>query len=210
MEYGLKIIKLLEALSEAPDDTLDFISAFLRSGYGASFKKLQYELEQGTTSNNNTKREAIRINKRRLSHVIYNLKKDGIIETQQSPSYIKNTIITLTHKGLLFLKKRKKEHEIKQAKGFIKKSNKTKIPHTIIISFDIPEKLNIKRKHLRAILYAMGFAPIQKSVWVGTGAVTKEFIHYLNDEHIMDGVDIFIVTKQGTLRHHYKNKEYTS
>ncbi len=75
-----------------------------------------------------------------------------------------------------------------------------------IISYDIPESLRRERDRLREVLALLGFEPVQKSVWFASKKVTILFLQHLKDHKIIDHVQIFEVTKTGSLRER-KNKK---
>lgn len=68
-----------------------------------------------------------------------------------------------------------------------------------IVAFDIPEKERRKRDWLRMCLAEMDFEKLQKSVWVGKGAVDENFIHALRERDLSSSVHIFAVTQRGTI-----------
>ena len=69
-----------------------------------------------------------------------------------------------------------------------------------IIIFDIPEEERQKRDWLRSVLKNLKFSMLQKSVWVGKGKLPKEFINDLSKYKIISYVDIFAISKYGSLR----------
>ncbi len=69
-----------------------------------------------------------------------------------------------------------------------------------IVSFDISEKERRKRDWIRRCLVEMDFEPLQKSVWVAHGGVSEDFMHALRERKLLDAVQIFGVTRQGTVK----------
>ncbi|MBU2101691.1 CRISPR-associated endonuclease Cas2, partial [Patescibacteria group bacterium] len=69
-----------------------------------------------------------------------------------------------------------------------------------IIAFDIPEDKRNKRAWLRSALKNMGFKMIQQSMWAGKRNISRQFLDDLNRMEIIQYVDIFTVTKSGSLR----------
>ncbi len=69
-----------------------------------------------------------------------------------------------------------------------------------IIVFDIPEKLAVWRKWIRSVLKNLGFTMIQKSVWLGKNILPEEFIKDLRKNELIKFVEIFAITKSGTLK----------
>jgi DNA-binding PadR family transcriptional regulator len=70
----------------------------------------------------------------------------------------------------------------------------------LIVSFDIPEGERKKRAWIRRALENLGLKKVHKSVWIGKSALPQEFIHDLREMHLVQYVEIFGVTKAGTLR----------
>lgn len=69
-----------------------------------------------------------------------------------------------------------------------------------IISFDVPERERHKRVWLRAVLKALGFRYLQKSVWISDRLIPEDFLEDLRERRMLSYVHIFSVTKSGTLR----------
>ena len=88
----------------------------------------------------------------------------------------------------------KKYHVYEQFKA----SNSKKRPNTII-TFDVPELQRKKRDYLRLELIALGYVPIQKSVWIGHSPLPKEFLDYVKDLRLARHLQIFTVKDYGTL-----------
>lgn len=71
---------------------------------------------------------------------------------------------------------------------------------TRIVCFDIPERDRAKRRWLRGELIALGYQALQKSVWIGTKPLPKDFIESLDDLDLRGRVHIFMVASEGTLK----------
>ncbi|MBI2635441.1 MAG: CRISPR-associated endonuclease Cas2, partial [Parcubacteria group bacterium] len=69
-----------------------------------------------------------------------------------------------------------------------------------VVIFDIPEKQKHKREWLRGQLQDLGFKMIQKSVWMGKRKFPKEFLEDIRDLKLLAYVEIFSVTKTGSMR----------
>lgn len=69
-----------------------------------------------------------------------------------------------------------------------------------VISYDIPERERRKRDWIRMCLMEMDCEKIQKSVWVGRGALDENFMHALRARDLLGRVHIFMVTKYGTIK----------
>lgn len=70
---------------------------------------------------------------------------------------------------------------------------------SVLVIFDIPEKISPKREWIREELKRMGFEMIQKSVWKGNVVIPKEFLKNIYNLKLEEYVHIFEVTKHGTL-----------
>ena len=70
---------------------------------------------------------------------------------------------------------------------------------SVLVIFDIPEKISPKREWIREELKKMGFEMIQKSVWKGNVVIPKEFLKDIYNLKLKEYVHIFEVTKHGTL-----------
>ncbi len=71
----------------------------------------------------------------------------------------------------------------------------------VIISFDIPEREKAKRRWLREALKSLSFSFLQKSVWIGTKGVPRDFMDALRERRLLPYVHIVGVRKSGTLEH---------
>ena len=71
----------------------------------------------------------------------------------------------------------------------------------MIFAFDVPEKEKRKRGWLRTVLRRLDFTMIQKSVWVGKSKIPQEFLEDIYRFKMVDFVEIFEVSKTGSLRH---------
>ena len=68
-----------------------------------------------------------------------------------------------------------------------------------VVIFDVPERERHKRAWLRAALLAMEFSFCQQSVWIGKRKIPKKFLEDLRDREMVSYVQIFEVTKEGSL-----------
>ncbi|MEK9168262.1 MAG: CRISPR-associated endonuclease Cas2 [Patescibacteria group bacterium] len=190
-------IKILEVIGDFAGTATDFFDVVLSSGYGASYGKLQYEISKrqnqriGKSMERNLKRQA----KQRYYNMVYYLKKDGLIGEEQKNN---KRFFILTKKG-------------KEKLTYLKEQNKRRLPETVylkeennkfvIVVFDIPELEKRKREWLRAVLVNLGFKMIQKSVWMGKVKIPKEFLEDLFKMKLVDFVEIFEISKTGSLEH---------
>lgn len=187
---------LLEKIKDAALNSSDLLGAFLTAGYGASYKKLTYDFVKRQSERGKRElQEEIRQNYYKL---IYKLKKEGLIEAD-----LKNNqkIWNITSKGkkkLSALKDRKKNELSKNF--YFKEASKETNGKFIIVAFDIPEKDKRKRNWLREVLKRLGLKMIQKSLWMGKIKLPKLFLDDLKKLNLVDFVEIFEISKTGTLK----------
>lgn len=194
-------LRVLEVAKEMSLDLSDLFAVLLSSGYGASYSKLQYGLEKRryqrykSVSKDSPERRL----KDQYYTLIYKLKKDDLIRLN-----VRNgkKIVALTKKGegkLGLLRLRKKN--ALPSPRYSESSFRGEGNKFTIISFDIPEKERRKRAWLRSVLGNLGFKMIQKSVWLGKVKIPKDFLEDLLKLKLIDFVEIFEITKTGSLKH---------
>lgn len=103
------------------------------------------------------------------------LKKQGMIERN-------DFWWCITEKGRNYLQKRLVKNLPMHSK--LDKSITLK-RRSMIVIFDIPEKLHRKRDWLRYELTQLGFVMLQKSVWFGSAPLPKIFLKNINDLGIL-------------------------
>ena len=189
-------LKILEIIRDILTNTADVLGAFLDSGYGASRGKIEHELSKRQTAGTEKSidREFQRQARQKYYNLIYKLKKGGLIKEK-----------TRGNKKFLFLTKKGKQEIF-----LLKERNKNKLPDVsyqkekgnkfIIIVFDVPEKEKRKREWLRAALKNLEFEIIQKSIWIGKNKIPQEFLRDLSKLNLIDFVEIFEITKGGSLK----------
>ena len=186
-------IKILEAVADTAEGIGDFIDVFLSAGYGASMGKFNYELSKRERNKENAalRRRMLQ----RYYSLLRHLEEQGLIERKKKSD---NILIRITREGrkkLFALKKSKKENipvrEYDVAGNALKK--------LIIIAFDIPEHSKRKREWLRRTLRGLHMRMIQKSVWAGKITLPKEFLSDLKDHNLLDYIEIFEISKTGSL-----------
>jgi len=195
---GETTLKILETVGDLGMAISDVFGAILNSGYGASYNKLNYEI-----SKRQSERSARRFNaeeKRRarakFNSIIYKLKRDNLI-IKDSKANGNNPILKLTLKG----KSRLNLLKIRKTDALPALSyEKFTTDKFIIIIFDIPEKIRRKRNWLRSALRNLELKMIQKSVWVGKIKLPKTFLEDLKRLELIDFVEIFEITKTGSLK----------
>ncbi|MDP2650866.1 MAG: CRISPR-associated endonuclease Cas2 [bacterium] len=179
--------KILEVLIDGAATSLYLFAAIVASPYGASQKQMErkfWELQERGGSRNRPKDFSKQRNN--FYSLLSQLKKDELIESKNRKW------------GITFLGKEKHKTILK---GFPPgQYEKEKDSNLKIFIFDIPEKEKYKRKWLRGRLSELGFKMLQKSVWAGRVKVPKEFIEDLRDLKLLQYIEIFAVTKSGSLR----------
>ena len=132
----------------------------------------------------------------RFYSMFHRLKKDGLIEEN-----IKNdkSFFQITSKGRQRLK-RLKERQADALPGNSYKTCDLKKSKFTIIVFDIPESERKKRAWLRSALKNLNFKMIQQSVWIGKVRIPEEFLSDLRNMHLTEYVEIFEISKTGSLQ----------
>jgi len=188
-ENKLKILEFLDNSAESIGDLLFFFSL----PYGTSFSRAEYLLRK-----EKDRREKLKISdeeRRNFYTLVSRLKKDNLIEKNKSKNEI---FIKLTTKGKDILKilQAKKQGDLPNKKYEVQKETTFKI-----VTFDIPEKQRKKRRWLRDSLRELEFEMLQKSVWIGKTKLPEEFISDLNRAKILSYIEIFEITKSGSVKH---------
>jgi hypothetical protein len=184
---GEIIYKIMDSLGDTMLDQVDFVSAFLKAGYGASGGKINYEFNkiQDKKISRQLKKEKIL----KFKNYLAKLKSSGLILENESEQ------IYLSEKG------KKKLNKFKNSPLSNKEDyKKKKGERVVVISYDIPIAFNRERNILRDILRMSGFNLIHKSVWVGKVLLPKRFVGDLSKLGILDYVEILEVTRNVTLK----------
>lgn len=193
MRYNSSL-KLLEAIEDGICFPADLFEAMIRSGYGASERKIArvvYAI-QAERGEKRRVREEYKERKRRYDSLIYKLKRDGLITEENSEE---GKSYQLTEKGI------QKLEILKSKDGFPSTDyKKEKSDKVIIAMFDIPEVWTRKRTWLRMVLGKLDFKMAQKSVWIGKTKIPKELITDLSRLELENYVEIFEVGKTGSLK----------
>ena len=171
---------------------------FLSSGYGASYGKLQYELskKQREREKKSFEREIQKETKQKYYNLIYKLKTGGLIEEKKKDN---KKLFILTEKGKkkLFSLKEKGKKKLPDISYYQFKEDSNKF---VIVIFDIPELERKKRGWVRLALNNLGLKMIQKSVWIGKVKIPKEFLDDLFKLRLIDYIEIFEISKAGSLK----------
>jgi DNA-binding transcriptional regulator PaaX len=143
-------------------------------GYSELYKKL-YSV---------AKRDGNKLNKDSLSSTLSRMKAKGLLKRNEDAW-------TITPEGKELLVDPKSSIK----RFFPSKRNRSgKVPSSLIVIFDIPEKKRRYRDWLRSELVGFGFEQIQKSVWFGP-PLPEEFIRYIEMEGLIKCIRFFKATE---------------
>lgn len=185
-------MSILEVLKDAAVGSLDLFEAFLAAGYGASPRRVGYELSK--IEEKRLSREQRARLRQKYCNLISQLKRDGLIQVKENS---RSKIFALTPRGKKKMKelRLKIEREAPRPDGYQKeKGNLT------IVAFDVPEKHKTKRNWIREVLKNLDFKMIQKSVWFGRVKIPRQFIDDLGRFDMIDFVEVFEISKAGSLK----------
>jgi len=190
MKRGDILTKILETLENGIMGQIDFIDAMLASGYGASMNKLDYEYVKRHETYENKKLELknLKEKKLRLQKFLYKLKQDGLIKEVGK----NDKKLAISQKGKVKLKELKNKISRDEYKSEVQ-------DESIIISFDIPEHLRKKRGWLRDVIKNLGFKMVHQSVWISKIKIPRQLIVDLERIGILEYVEIFEISKTGSL-----------
>lgn len=187
-EKRLKILEFIENTAQFIEDVFFIFSL----PYGTSYSRMEFlrAKRQGIAARAKTDTKT----QRRFNDFIYKLRRDGFIVEQRKE---KMKILSLTSNGQELLEKLrlKKVDDLPKIKYKSEKDDSIKI-----IIFDIPERERRKRDWLRWALINLKFNMLQKSVWVGKSKIPEELIADLDKFKMLPYVEIFSITKTGSLR----------
>lgn len=190
-----KIIeRTLEVLQEKAEITADLIDIVLagKTGY---MREARRSFLYGPRK---FKHDWAELYKKRQSFysLLTQLKRDGLITKKKAGS---STFWHITRKGVNNFARRKQDHLREKESLPRKKYFKNPRKELVIVSFDVPEKTRGKRDWLRSNLVSLGFEKLQKSVWIGTHGVPREFINDLRTINLLSCVHILSVGRRGTI-----------
>lgn len=188
--------KFLEFVEDAVFTAAD-LAAIFTAPYGSSFGRIEKrlrEFQKGRTSVVAHWREEV-IKAQAFRDLIGRLKRDGLIKKE---SIGKNKIPRLTTKGQKKLETLRVEINRRIPDGqYVHEHGET----LKIVVFDIPERERWKRDWVRVVLRRLEFRMLQRSVWIGKTKVPRDFINDLKRLNLLSFVEIFAITKTGSLRH---------
>ena len=196
MKKGEILLNVLEILEDRAVDSFDLLMAFLNAGHNVTSKNIDYQYSKikSERSKKDFLKQLTPQSKKRYYTFVYKLKKDRLIEEKTKED---KKLFSLTSLGKNKLKILQAQIKSKISSTNYKKEVSDKL--TIFI-FDIPEKEKRKRDWLRSVLKNLGFQMIQKSVWLGRVKIPKQFLEDLNNLQIINYVEIFEITKTGSLK----------
>lgn len=184
------MLKALECIAEVAMSAVDFSTAFLDAGYGASVSRLDYLMQKNSNARMPGPEKALDGRHRQL---LYRLRRDGLVR-EATKKGIKQYF--LTAKGF----KRKANLAAQLSETLIEREySVVAVNDFIIVSFDISERERRKRNWLRDELRQMEFSMIQQSIWIGKIKIPKEFLEDLKRYDLVEQVEIFEAKKLGTL-----------
>lgn len=128
-----------------------------------------------------------RVSRKTLSSIVSRMKRQGLIE-RKGKGLFKDIVLTKRGRERIERKPLKEKKDLPAADRIIR-----------LVIFDIPEKQRRKRDALRQELFACGYEPLQKSVWLGMRPLTREFVDMVDELEIKDYIHIFSVKQEGTL-----------
>ncbi|MBI5220840.1 MAG: CRISPR-associated endonuclease Cas2 [Candidatus Liptonbacteria bacterium] len=191
-------LKILEVISETLLAMGDVAVAILESPYGASARQMGRVADRRQAEREKSKRltEQELVAHRRFRNLMSNLKRQGFIAEQERGN---KKLLALTRKGRSALDRLRARsgQGLPVAKSYSAESTS----RWVIVAFDIPERERYKRGWFRDVLKALGLRMIQKSVWLGKIKIPRSLLRDIKKLKLAEYVEIFEVTKTGSLEH---------
>ena len=187
-DITLTILKLIQAGDMITKDILNTISYF---GYTETYRRMKgmksliperKQILQKTIKNLEERQ--------RISKLLCKLKTAGLIIKEKNKTGATFWKITERGKSEMIKKKYNSKPNYK-----IERSNEIKI-----VAFDIPETKKMGRNWLREALKNLKFRMLQKSVWIGKTILPEEFFNDLQRWNILPYIEIFAISKTGTIK----------
>ncbi len=190
-ELTLKLLGVLEKAAYTVGD----IAYLFTLPYGSSLGRMQKSLMSRQSRRANAIFETSKgVSKQRLHELMHRLLKDGLIKSKNRG---KNRLVSITWKGKSALETLRREKSSALPPTHYSPSEEDLLK---IIIFDIPERERRKRNWLRIVLRNLEFTMLQKSVWAGKTKLPKEFLESLERLKLLDYVEIFAISKTGSLK----------
>ena len=187
--------KILEVATKLVLAPIEIAWAIAAAGYGASLGEIEREArkfrEVGPAHTNIDARA-----RKNYRNLLYKLEKDGLVIQKKRDD---KRILVVTKRGLikLFALRKKGNKTFSPPSRYVSEKSE----NIIIVSFDVPEKERWKRDWLRGVLDHLGLKRIQRSLCVGKIKIPREFLEDIKKFGMLDWVEIFEVSKTGTLKH---------
>ena len=182
-------IKILGTLESAASVTGELLGVFL-CDYQESYRRAR-GIAYGRMHDKKSPAELKKERDKKFYNLMHRLRKDCLITKKKS-----SWAITKKGKQKLDGLKERKEVFIPKKKYLIKEGRELNI-----IIFDIPEEQRRKRDWLRETLIQLGFSKLQQSVWISKNKLPEELLKDLRTFRMLEYVEIFSITKTGTIRH---------
>ena len=182
-------IKILGTLESAASVTGELLGVFL-CDYQESYRRAR-GIAYGRMHDKKSPAELKKERDKKFYNLMHRLRKDCLITKKKS-----SWAITKKGKQKLDGLKERKEVFIPKKKYLIKEGRELNI-----IIFDIPEEQRRKRDWLRETLIQLGFSKLQQSVWISKNKLPEELLKDLQTFRMLEYVEIFSITKTGTIRH---------
>ncbi len=140
-----------------------------------------------------------RLEWKRAQRLIQALKQDGLIKSTRIG---REAHYSMTQAGKTWVHEHENDlSDIVRAKKYVA----TPSDRVTIIAYDIPHTMRQQRDWLRGALGQFGFRFLQRSLFIGKRQIPESFIDDLAEANLTQYVDIFEITKSGTLRFPGKN-----
>ncbi len=190
------ILEAAEKLGKFSIEILDFLITSQPKHYKKIRRKMLYGAfydELFEKPKKLSHEEYKKLEEQRFYNLLNHLQKEGLVRRSKEE---KNSFWSITDKGKKKLKFINEQFALKLPSKSYKKENDNNLK---IIIFDIPEDDSRKRKWLRNNLVALNFSKLQKSVWIGSIKLPKDFIEDLKIMDIFQYIEIFSVNRTGTI-----------
>ncbi|MDO8470318.1 MAG: hypothetical protein Q7S84_04920 [bacterium] len=158
-------------------------------GYRRALAKAEREFEERSRE-----RRARLESRLRYQQTISRLVRGGLVERVGNR---KNARFRLSLRGIREFKKRAEHPQPPDPRIYPSEPARTAIT---IVSYDIPERDRWKRTWIRSVLVSLGYRMVHQSVWVGTRKLPDRFLKDARELGILHCMEIFEVSKTGTLR----------
>ena len=181
---------ILDILQGGTETTVDLFET-MTTNYVESYRRARRGL-MGAPGFQFKKRWAdVYRRKKSFYSTLSRLKREGFIAKRSGGSQVRWIVTSLG--------KEKYKKQLEARSKFSWASKPETSAALTIISYDIPETARKERMWLCEILKLLGFTAVHKSVWAGSVKIPKAFLRELDKRGILENVQIFEVTKKGTL-----------